>query len=146
MLRASTTGIAAVALALLSAVVLILMPPLMALAAAADAAAVIDVQEAAADEDRNIVHSGSIANNAWVHRSGHDVPNRVISPLPHTYLLPPLDDAAAASSTTTQPILPKRFTWSNANGTNYLTRSLNQHIPQYCGSCWAHAAVSALSE
>jgi cathepsin X len=41
---------------------------------------------------------------------------------------------------------PEEFTWGNLNGISYLTRTLNQHLPQYCGSCWAHGAVSSLSD
>ena len=42
--------------------------------------------------------------------------------------------------------LPNSFWWGRANGTNYLTMQRNQHIPVYCGSCWAFAATSALSD
>jgi cathepsin X len=36
--------------------------------------------------------------------------------------------------------------WQNKDGINYLTYVKNQHIPNYCGSCWAQAAVSVLSD
>lgn len=53
----------------------------------------------------------------------------VKSPLPHTYMTPPAS-----------------LDWGNVNGTSYVTKNLNQHLPQYCGSCWAHGALSALSD
>lgn len=56
----------------------------------------------------------------------------ITDPLPHTYL--------AAED------LPAEFTWMNKDGQNYLTMSRNQHIPQYCGSCWAHGTTSSLSD
>merc|ERR1712196_465492 len=56
-----------------------------------------------------------------------------ISPLPHTYIK------------TSE--LPTNFSWcDHPDGNNYCTKSLNQHIPQYCGSCWAHGSVSALGD
>eukprot|EP00937_MAST-01D_sp_MAST-1D-sp2_P006323 g6323.t1 len=42
--------------------------------------------------------------------------------------------------------LPSDFFWGNVNGTNFLTESRNQHIPQYCGSCWAMGTLSSLSD
>ena len=36
--------------------------------------------------------------------------------------------------------------WGNHNNINHLTWVKNQHIPTYCGSCWAQAATSVLSD
>ena len=42
--------------------------------------------------------------------------------------------------------LPEQFSWKSVDGVNYLTRMRNQHIPTYCGSCWAHGTVSSLAD
>jgi cathepsin X len=57
---------------------------------------------------------------------------RIVSALPHTYL--------KAGD------LPAEFSWGNNQGVSHLTFSRNQHIPQYCGSCWAHGTTSSLSD
>lgn len=42
--------------------------------------------------------------------------------------------------------LPLNFWWGKVHDVNYLTYQRNQHIPVYCGSCWAFSASSALSD
>ena len=42
--------------------------------------------------------------------------------------------------------LPTGWDWRDINGTNYLTESRNQHIPLYCGACWAFGTLSSLND
>jgi len=55
--------------------------------------------------------------------------NHTVSPLPHETLA--TED------------LPASFSWCDQG---MCTMSRNQHIPQYCGSCWAHGSISALGD
>lgn len=62
----------------------------------------------------------------------------VTSPRPHEYL--------------TAADMPDNWDWCAMNVSwsekpiNFCTKSLNQHIPVYCGSCWAHGAMSSFSD
>lgn len=58
--------------------------------------------------------------------------SHIVHPLPYMYV----DEGR----------LPQSFFWGDVDGQSYLTRSLNQHLPQYCGSCWAHSSMSSLAD
>ena len=73
-----------------------------------------------------------LATSEIKHLPRHTVQEQVKSPLPHTYI--------------SQQDIPSAFSWADRNGTSFLTRNTNQHVPQYCGSCWAHGALSALAD
>eukprot|EP00884_Botryococcus_braunii_P007130 jgi/Botrbrau1/16418/Bobra.0142s0017.1 len=42
--------------------------------------------------------------------------------------------------------LPRQFDWCNLGGEDWCTTSWNQHVPIYCGSCWAHGALSMIND
>lgn len=56
----------------------------------------------------------------------------VTTPLPHTYL--------------SEADLPKEYDIRDLEGVSYASIDRNQHIPQYCGSCWTQSSASALSD
>jgi cathepsin X len=76
--------------------------------------------------------STTAEKSEFKHLPGHTVQDYYTLPLPHTY--------------TNIKDLPDSFNWGNVSGVSYLTHSLNQHLPQYCGSCWAHGALSSLAD
>lgn len=47
---------------------------------------------------------------------------------------------------TTNGALPRNFTWNDVHGVSLLAPSWNQHIPQYCGSCWLHGSLSMIQD
>lgn len=42
--------------------------------------------------------------------------------------------------------IPKAYNPHDIGGITLVTSDLNQHIPKYCGSCWAHAPMSSLAD
>ena len=73
----------------------------------------------------------------------------ILTSIPGTsaiYLTRTTNDGNFNKETYHPTVLPQSWNWGNISDRNYLTKSLNQHIPQYCGSCWAHGALSSLGD
>jgi len=42
--------------------------------------------------------------------------------------------------------IPQHFDWRDVNGRSFVVPDVNQHIPNYCGSCWIHGTVAQLND
>lgn len=49
----------------------------------------------------------------------------------------PVEKTKRSWETLPVDILPKNVDWRDVSGRNFLSWNKNQHIPRYCGSCWA---------
>ena len=76
---------------------------------------------------------------------GDEEKSHIVSPLPYKLILE-RQGVKEEETKDGRRYLPREFYWGNVSGVSYLTHSLNQHIPQYCGSCWAHSALSSLAD
>eukprot|EP01083_Nonionella_stella_P038240 104050_1 len=55
------------------------------------------------------------------------------------------DESQIAENRLNVAEIPDSIDWRNHDDRNYMSWTRNQHIPYYCGSCWAFAATNSLA-
>jgi len=103
---------------------------LLLLALTAAAAATIDIPASGSMKDVDV--PALYAQTRLKPAPKHNRYRSVRNPEPSEYVAP--------------SAIPDEWDWRNVNGTSFVTRGLNQHIPQYGGSCFAHGALSSLAD
>ncbi len=72
----------------------------------------------------------------------NEINKNVRSPLPYTQM----DIEKVEKSLPSSQIFDWRDPAGDGSIPSLLTPLLNQHMPQYCGSCWLHGATSAMND
>eukprot|EP00475_Leptophrys_vorax_P004275 TRINITY_DN12550_c0_g2_i1.p1 TRINITY_DN12550_c0_g2~~TRINITY_DN12550_c0_g2_i1.p1 ORF type:complete len:561 (+),score=8.08 TRINITY_DN12550_c0_g2_i1:101-1684(+) len=103
-----------------------------AAASVVDEEAVPEAADVAERAQRHLELFGKHRECPCLKRSATPIPTRVLSPLPSSYLR--AED------------LPPAYDIRNLAGRSFAVVDRNQHIPRYCGSCWAFGSTAALAD
>jgi len=114
----------------------------------------IDVQIETQSDAEKVKENLNIVSDAGLDKKSENVFSRdfkKLTPDPHVHPVDwhkykPVVHSRQPKDYVLTSSLPKSFWWGDVDGVNYLTWVTNQHIPQYCGSCYAQSTTGAMSD
>ena len=85
----------------------------------------------------------STAATSTIKRKNERLSQQQVEELGHVYRGNATERSSHDDLPTPEAGFPETFSWKSKG---LVTISLNQHIPQYCGSCWAHGSTQSLAD